>query len=102
MFRNTLALFTSVCFLGSVAAADPKPGCPYQTAHAAPLKASEDVVKEADSFKQYRVEFDGIKGDRVPAFFYVPKNAKGKCPTVLLQYGSGGDKKTDYIVSIGK
>ena len=79
---------------------------PYATAHAKPLDAKEEVVDKADDYTQYRVEFNGIKEDRVPAFLYVPKaKANGKPPTypaVLLQYGSGGNKTTDYIVAIGK
>jgi dienelactone hydrolase len=75
---------------------------PYRVAHEAPLHATESVVQETDDYGQLRVEFDGIQGDRVPAFLYVPRKASGRRPAVLLQYGSGGSKKTDYIVEIGK
>jgi len=83
-----------------------EPPTPYATAHDKALDAKQDVVKEADDHTQYRVEFNGIKGDRVPAFLYVPKKnadaAKEPGAAILLQYGSGGNKKTDYIVAIGK
>src|SRR5690606_6521619 len=62
--------------------------------------------------------FDGIEGDRVPAFLYVPNTERAagavgaagsagaarraRRPAVLLQYGSGGHKKTNYIVAIGQ
>lgn len=75
---------------------------PYKVAHDAPLAATESIVKESPAFNQLRVEFNGIEGDRVPAFLYLPKAAKSKAPGVLLQYGSGGNKKTDYIVDIGR
>jgi uncharacterized protein len=82
-----------------------RPPAPYRTAHAAALEPKQEVVKEADDHTQYRVEFNGIKNDRVPAYLYVPKR-KGKetepLPAILLQYGIGGNKKTDYIVAIGK
>jgi dienelactone hydrolase len=81
-----------------------KAKAPYHVDHAKPLEAKEEVVNEADDHMQYRVEFRGIKDDRVPGYLYVPKR-KGDavpCPSVLLQYGSGGNKKTDYIVAIGK
>jgi uncharacterized protein len=78
---------------------------PYATAPTKPLDVKEEVVKEADDHTQYRVEFNGIKDDRVPAYVYVPKrdaDNKKSLPAILLQYGSGGNKKTDYIVAIGK
>jgi dienelactone hydrolase len=81
-----------------------KISAPYATAHAKPLDAKEELVNRAEDHTQYRVEFNGIKGDRVPAFLYLPKrNPDAKpAPAILLQYGSGGNKKTNYIVEIGK
>jgi dienelactone hydrolase len=78
------------------------PTTPYAVAHGAPLKPAESPVRDADGFRQLRVEFNGIQGDRVPAFLYLPKQGPAKHPAVLLQYGSGGTKKTDYIVRIGE
>jgi dienelactone hydrolase len=88
-------------------AIQPKPvAAPYASAHDRALEPKEMVVNEANDHTQYRVEFNGIKGDRVPAYLYVPKTkAPAKAPAypaILLQYGSGGNKKTDYIVAIGK
>lgn len=90
---------------------EPKPPpkkvvAPYAIDHAKPLEAKEKVVSEADNHIQYRVEFNGIKDDRVPAYLYVPKR-KGDAkpalyPAILLQYGSGGNKTSGYIVEIGK
>jgi len=83
-----------------------KPAAPYKTSLAAPLDAQEKVVNEANDHTQFRVEFNGIKEDRVPAFLYVPKRkgaaAAAPFPTILLQYGTGGSKTTGYIVAIGK
>lgn len=86
------------------AAEQKKPAAPYKTAHAAPLEAQEKVVTEADDHTQFRVEFNGIKEDRVPAFLYVPKRKlkSPPVPAILLQYGTGGSKTTNYIVAIGK
>lgn len=77
---------------------------PYSTAPAAPLDPKETVDSETDNHTRLRVEFNGIQEDRVPAFLYLPRK-KGKAepgPAILLQYGIGGNKKTDYIVAIGK
>jgi dienelactone hydrolase len=85
----------------------PQPAAaPYATDHAKPLEPAERVVNEADDHTQFREEFNGIKGDRVPAFLYVPKRkgaaAQAPLPAILLQYGSGGNKTTNYIVAVGK
>jgi dienelactone hydrolase len=82
-----------------------KPAPPYKVAHAKPLEPKEETVAEADNHTQFRVEFNGIKDDRVPGYLYVPKRkdiAPKDLPAILLQYGSGGNKKTNYIVEIGK
>ena len=79
---------------------------PYAVDHAKPLEPKEELVNQADDHTQYRVEFNGIKDDRVPAYLYVPKRKPDTQPTpfpaILLQYGTGGNKKTNYIVEIGK
>lgn len=77
---------------------------PYPTARAKPLDAKEEFVDQADDHTRFRVEFNGVKDDRVPSYLYVPKRkADAKpAPAILLQYGSGGNKKTNYIVEIGK
>lgn len=85
--------------------AEPKKiGRPYPIAPDKALEPKEEVVKEADDHTQFRVEFNGVKGDRVPAYLYVPKKKgeKGPYPGILLQYGTGGNKNTNYIVEIGK
>jgi len=76
--------------------------CPYETRHDAPLDETRMVVTDAEGHTLWRVEFNGIKADRVPAYLYVPKDGQSKHPAVLLQYGSGGDKKVDYIAALGR
>jgi dienelactone hydrolase len=104
----SLALFLLSATLHSAAAQDApksepaKVAPPYATAHKKPLDAKDEIVNTAEDHTQFRVEFNGIKNDRVPAYLYVPKSTSGPLPAVLLQYGSGGNKKTDYIVAIGK
>jgi dienelactone hydrolase len=76
--------------------------CPYATAHSEPLNAKEEMIESVDAYEKWRVEFSGIKADRVPAFLYLPRTERKKHPAVLLQYGSGGDKRVDYIVAMGR
>ena len=75
---------------------------PYPVDHDAPLAAEEKVVEKAAGHTKYRVEFDGIRKDRVPGFLYAPDDGKAKHPAVLLQYGSGGHKGTFYIVALAQ
>lgn len=76
--------------------------CPYPVDHYAPLAAEEKVVEAADEYTRLRVEFNGIRKDRVPGFLYLPRDGQSKRPAVLLQYGSGGNKNTFYIVALAK
>jgi uncharacterized protein len=75
---------------------------PYPTAHDAPLDAKAQPIEKTEVYTRYRVEFNGIRKDRVPGFLYVPNDGKPSHPAVLLQYGSGGNKKTGYIVALGQ
>jgi dienelactone hydrolase len=83
-----------------------KARAPYPTAPDKALDVKDEVVNEANDHTQFRVEFTGVKDDRVPSYVYVPKRKadapRTPFPAILLQYGSGGNKKTDYIVAIGK
>ncbi len=86
----------------AAAAADARP---FAVDHDAPLDAEQAVDVEHETFTRYRVEFNGIRGDRVPAYLYLPKGAAPAAagrPAVLLQYGSGGNKRTNYIVALGE
>ena len=105
-----LTLATSCFARGAVARATdaaPKPPAsadkpPYPVDHDAPLEADARVVEKTDRYTKLRVEFNGIRKDRVPGFLYVPNDGLKKHPAVLLQYGSGGNKSTNYIVALGQ
>lgn len=105
---NCLIAFALCCLLALRAnAAGPTtaPVCPYPTAHDAPLDPTEKLIKTTDDYFLYRVEFNGIKkASRVPANLYIPRKSEFKAPypAVLLQYGTGGNKNTNYIVAIGE
>ncbi|HEV8292387.1 MAG TPA: hypothetical protein VGP94_10705, partial [Tepidisphaeraceae bacterium] len=99
-----MGVLSSLCVAaGTSTPPTAKPGpttMPYATAHDKPLDAVQSVVQETDTYTKYRVEFNGIRA-RVPANLYIPKDGKKSHPAVLLQYGSGGNKNTNYIVMIG-
>jgi len=76
--------------------------CPYPVDHDAPLDPQQKLVEKTVDYTKYRVEFNGIRKDRVPGFLYVPNDGKPTHPAVLLQYGTGGNKNTFYIVALGQ
>src|SRR5687767_13921571 len=75
---------------------------PYPVDHDAPTDPAETVVEETPGYTRLRVEFNGIRKDRVPGFLYLLKDNQKTHAAVLLQYGSGGNKKTHYIVALGQ
>ena len=75
---------------------------PYSVKHKAPLNAKISIKQRSNEFTTWRVEFDGIEGDRVPGFLYAPTSKTKKRPAVLMQYGTGGRKTSSYIVAFGK
>ncbi len=95
-----LSAVGSVVAFASLAGAEP--ATPFPMAHGKPLNVQVRRVSGTSEYQQFRVEFDGISGDRVPAYLYVPQAGAKPCPAVLLQYGIGGNKNTDYIVEIGQ
>lgn len=105
--RMSCCVMLLALWSGAISAQEPttRPARPYQVAPDAPLDAGEKLITMTDDYTLYRIEFNGIvKGSRVPANLYVPRQAKFKAPypAILLQYGSGGNKNTNYIVAIGK
>src|SRR5687768_13366045 len=84
---------------------------PFPVDHDAPLDPTEKTDRITDTYTRLRVEFNGIRKDRVPAYLYLPTGAGGgfkptndgkRRPAILLQYGSGGNKNTNYIVALGE
>lgn len=100
MFRRVLML--SMILGASAHAATMQPATrPYEVAHDKPLDARQDKLDETVAYVRYRVEFAGLRS-RIPGFLYIPRDGRAVHPAVLLQYGSGGNKKTNYIVAIGQ
>jgi dienelactone hydrolase len=105
--RSGIALTVCIAFVTTLAASAGAGDAaaverPYAVDHDAPLDAQERVVESAKGYTKVRVEFNGIRKDRVPAFLYLPAGRSGKLPAVLLQYGSGGNKSTHYIVALAQ
>jgi len=57
-----------------------------------PLNAVEELVREGDRYVVYKVYFDSVNGERVPALLILPK-VKGKVPCIVFLHGYGGSKE---------
>src|SRR5688572_9648856 len=106
LFTTVLSSLAETVFAEEPAAPSTQPSgdvaAPFQVDHDAPLHPAERIDREADAFSRFRVEFNGIRRDRVPGYLYLPKGDRQPRPAVLLQYGSGGSKNTNYIVALGE
>jgi dienelactone hydrolase len=104
-YLGILLAVSALCAPPPSHAAEPTttaPAPPYRVDHSAPLAVKERLVDTTSNYSKYHVEFNGIQHDRVPAFVYVPSDGKPIHPAVLLQYGSGGNKSTNYIVAMAE
>ncbi len=41
-----------------------------------PLNQKMEVIQESDYYTKYSVYYDSVNGERIPAFYYVPKNVR--------------------------
>jgi dienelactone hydrolase len=69
----------------------------YAYDHALPLNAALKPLDDDASCTRYRLDYDSIHDQRVPAILALPKRYAAPWPAVLLVHGSGGHKDSDYI-----
>ncbi|MEM2447593.1 MAG: acetylxylan esterase [Candidatus Bathyarchaeia archaeon] len=60
-----------------------------------PLNAVEALLTEGDKYLIYKVYFDSVNGERVPALLILPK-VEEKVPCIVFLHGYGG-KKEDIL-----
>ncbi|MCY2955037.1 MAG: dienelactone hydrolase family protein [Planctomycetota bacterium] len=101
--RHPTILLCLLCLAATTQPATQPRIRPYAIAPTAPLNPTEKPIAKPPTYSHIRVEFNGIEKDsRVPANLYIPINNRPRHPAVLLQYGSGGNKNTNYIVFLGQ
>lgn len=61
------------------------------------LDAEEAVVEEGDGYTKLHVVYSSVRGERVPATFYLPKTGDAPRPAVLFQHGLTNTKDDHYI-----
>lgn len=57
-----------------------------------PLNTDVQFKRDFDTCKQYKVAFDSVNSERVPALLCVPNGATPPLPCILLLHGLGQDK----------
>jgi cephalosporin-C deacetylase-like acetyl esterase len=57
-----------------------------------PLNATEELFKELEACKIYKVYFSSANGERVPGLLSVPRGS-GKFPCIIFLHGYGGSKE---------
>ena len=62
-----------------------------------PLNSAVKPLDENEKRARFRVDYDSVHDQRVPAIFAQPKKFSGPYPVVILVHGSGGNKDTSYI-----
>ena len=76
--RATIAIKTTcavaLCICSALTGHAAESAIPFRVDHNAPLESTESIVKDTADQLHLRVEFNGIDGDRVPAFLYIPKD----------------------------
>ncbi|MSR66584.1 MAG: hypothetical protein EXS24_04340 [Pedosphaera sp.] len=95
----SVAWLVPALVLGADSATPAKIASPYKTDHKAPLDAKVELIEKKETHSIWRVEFNGIAGDRVPGNLYLPAKIEGRRPAVLVQHGIGDRKTAEYITS---
>ena len=62
-----------------------------------PLNAKLEPLDANADHTRYRLTYDSVHDQRVPAILSLPKRFAAPYPAVLLMHGSGGHKDADYI-----
>jgi dienelactone hydrolase len=62
-----------------------------------PLNAELKPLDKTRTSIRYRLDYDSVHDQRVPAILAVPNHFSAPYPAVILVHGSGGSKNTDYI-----
>jgi cephalosporin-C deacetylase-like acetyl esterase len=57
-----------------------------------PLNVDETILADTDTYRLYKLYFDSVNLERIPALFMIPK-AEGRCPCIVFLHGYGGSKE---------
>ncbi len=78
----------------------------YEYNHLLPLNPDVTLFKETGSYKAYKVYYDSLNGERVPALLIIPKGGNPPYPCIVFLHGYGGKKEdalglADYVAGEG-
>lgn len=100
-----VALYSSAIYMISGASCLEDYSNLYSYDKSMPLNTVEKLLREGDNYVIYKVYFDSVNRERVPALLILPK-AEDKLPCIVFLHGYGGEKEdilplTDLAVSEG-
>lgn len=64
----------------------------YSYDRSLPLNVYERLIADTDRYRLYKVYFDSVNSERVPALFMIPK-VESRVPCIVLLHGYGGSKE---------
>ncbi|MFA6449256.1 MAG: acetylxylan esterase [bacterium] len=59
----------------------------------APLNERWAALTDGPSYKLYKIVYESANGEKVPALFYEPKEARAPYPCIIMQHGYSGAKE---------
>lgn len=64
----------------------------YEYDRSLPLNVEESLLKDGEKCRIFKVYFDSVNGERVPAVISIPKG-EGRFPCIVFLHGYGGSKE---------
>jgi cephalosporin-C deacetylase-like acetyl esterase len=83
----------AVCAVPRKETADDKFLVPFEYDAKAPLHGRWAAMSPGPSYNLYKVVYDSANGEKVPALFYEPKDAKAPFPCIIMQHGYSSRKE---------
>src|SRR5580698_5994844 len=74
----------------------------YRYDAALPLNATVAPLDQTPTSTRFRLSYDSVHDQRVPAIVALPNRATAPYPAVILVHGSGGSKDTSYIKALSQ
>jgi uncharacterized protein len=59
----------------------------------APMHERWAAMSDGPSYKLYKVIYDSVNGEKVPALYFEPKEAKAPFPCIIMQHGYSSSKE---------
>jgi cephalosporin-C deacetylase-like acetyl esterase len=96
--KNVLVLFALaaviICRVSFAAPAEDKLLAPFNYDASKPLNPRWVELQGNPSFRLYKVFYDSVNGEKVPALFFEPTKAAAPYPCIIMQHGYSSNKES--------